>query len=719
MDAGDWERAGSQLQGMARRSPFAPWRLFCKAMVCFGTGDDRGLQQALDLLPEDFILAHTVAEWRCLCSDGVGNGRRAVPVQVQEALGMEGGAVVEQAEKLRQAIWNQRLRDAERLIPLLAEALYPEDPLQARVALLQIVGLAIPQVNLLASAVHPLVQRLLPRERVPGAMGQIGLLCSQVSPSMWNVDPASIYLDHLSVDFPAMRTQALARGRILEALAQTGQKAGINAYFLPPQSQQTLARIIGEYSDDHEMIAADLMMASLEADPENRQGYHFLLDLLRGHRANKPRIEKVLHDMVSRFPEDPQPCLELATFHYSKNAYRKAEATLAEARKRAPHDERILDLQAIGYLKSADQSRKRGRFEGAAADLQRAADLGRPQIATMLQVKRLLLELVSVGVETTARVESYLDTLSPYAQLRTLCLLIIDMEENSHVKNVKAEMAAALRQILHGRASAIDQLSSGEVVELLTPLPMDFAVLFDDLQVAPVLSAYWSELMARVDGEELIALFDILMDCDEREDIRAEIDRRLGALKKGERDPLLLFYLAVIRYQEGMDYGSRRFKEVLDMVNAAQRERLRVAAVRLARSAHGPLRQALQQFKFEVLDASLPFLGGGLPPLEDLLEMIGGVGGLDHDEEVFLGGEDVAEELNELEEMITENLLRGAPASTLRDFAGSLRTNPQTRRELEQLGQQCQAEGLADELSRELDIILFPRKRKKDTNRRK
>ena len=69
MDAGDWERAAELLKGMSRRSPFAPWRVFCKAMVCFGAGDDQGLRRALELLPADFALAHTVAEWRRLCTD--------------------------------------------------------------------------------------------------------------------------------------------------------------------------------------------------------------------------------------------------------------------------------------------------------------------------------------------------------------------------------------------------------------------------------------------------------------------------------------------------------------------------------------------------------------------------------------------------------------------------------------------------------------------------
>ena len=76
MDAGDWERAADLLRGIARRSPFAPWRLFCNAMVCFGGGDDEGLRRVLDLLPEDFPLAHTVAECRRACTGERRRGSR-------------------------------------------------------------------------------------------------------------------------------------------------------------------------------------------------------------------------------------------------------------------------------------------------------------------------------------------------------------------------------------------------------------------------------------------------------------------------------------------------------------------------------------------------------------------------------------------------------------------------------------------------------------------
>ena len=718
MEVGNWEQAGISLKDIGRRSPYAAWRLFCKGMVCFGAEDDQGLRQAVDLLPEDFALGHTVAEWKSICAGEAEGKRPTVSLRVRQALGTDGGAVAQLAEELRQAIWKQQLRDIERLLPRLAETIYPEDPLQARIALLQIVGLA----DLPPHSLHNLLQRLLPRERVPAVIAQIGLQIQEKSPDQWDVSPATIYLDQLPLEFPEARAQALARGRVLESLARTGHRAGVMPYMLPPLQQQALERITGEdignpgtLFADPGTLFANLMAASLEADPENREGYRFLLDLLRGRTGNKSRLGKILDDMVARFPDDPQPCLELATFHYSRNAYRKAEAVLAEAGKRAPHDERILDLQAIGYLKSADQNRKRGHFQRAVEDLQRAADLQRPRIAPLLQEKQLMLQVVSTDGEIAAAISSHLDALPPVPQLRMLALLIHDLEENSNVKNVRAAMANAVQGLLQRRAGLLDQLNPGEVVELLSPLEEDLAILFDDLQVAPVLEDYWTPLLERVGGGELIAFFDILLDCGKRPVVRAEIDRRLQGVTKPNRDPLLLFYLAVIRYQEGKDYDSRHFQEVLGMVDAARREELRAAALRLSRHAQGPLRQALQEFRFEMLDMAFPFAGGrgGLPSLEDILRNMGPeLDEPDFDEERFSGVGGIMDELDELEQMIDEHGMRGAPVSQLRDLAGILRTRAQTRQDLARIARQCEAEDLVDELSPELHIILFPRKGK-------
>ena len=619
MDAGEWERAADRLRGVPRRSPFAAWRVFCKAMTCFGAGDDRGLGRSLDLLPSDFALAGTVAEWRRLCTGGGEGGS----TRLQQVLGT-GGAVAEAlGEDLRLALRkNERPRVVERLITRLADALHPDEPLRARLDLLRIAGLATLRSELPMQSVQGLARRLLPAERVPGLLADIGLLRQQASPDLWDPGPAAACLRHLPLEIPRAADRALARGRVLEALARIGHRV-VQPEYLPPRMDKALSELLEVRSEDPGMLFVDLMEASLAADPENREGYRFLLDLLRGRRDAKPRLRSVLEQMAAQFPEDPDPWLELTALHYSSNAYRRAEQALAEARRRAPHDERILDLQAVGFLKSADQSRKSGRFARAAEDLERAEGLGRSRLGIVSRVKRLLLDVVSAGGDAAEVVAPHMEGLPPAAWLRILALLLHDLEENSHVKNVRPEMAGAVKGLLTRSVPAFDLLDPDEVVDLLAPLPPDLHILYGRLHVAPVLSEWWGALMRRLEGDALAAVFDVLMDCGGRTTVRAEINRRLRGVKKPRRDPLLLLYLAVIRFQEGHDHDSRRFVEALDAAGPSGADRLRAAAARLARSARGILREALQKFDFKLLDLPPPLFGdGSSSPFSELLDSL-------------------------------------------------------------------------------------------------
>ena len=755
MDAGDWARAARLLQGVSRRSPFAPWRLFCKAMVCFGAGDDEGLRRIVGLLPGDFILSRTVAEWKRLCN---GEDDGGAP-EVQRALGLEHREVAALAGEFRQALQRGQTRAAGRSLDALAVALYPGDPLQARIDLLGVVGLSVLRDKLPATAILELSRRLLPADRVAGVSSRIGLMVQQVSPDLWDPTPAGIFLSRLPVEFPRAPERALARGRVFEALARAGHKA-VSPELLPPRKLKEIAALLGEGVEDPAMIFVQLMMASLAADPGNRDGYFFLLDLLRGRTADKPRLREILHEMAARFPDDPAPWLELATLHYSRNAYRRAEDALAEARERAPHDERILDLQAVGFLKSADQSRKNGRLPRAARDLERAEAMGRSLLGLVLPVKRLMLEVVSGSGNTAAAVASGLERLSAGEQLRALALLIRDLDDNAHVRNVKPEMGDALRGLLAGKAALAGTLGPDEVVALLVPLPSELRILYDRLQVAPVLEALWPGLMERVEGDRLITVFYVLMDCGGHAPVRAEIDRRLRGVAKARRDPLLLFYLAVIRHLEGQDHDSRRFADILKRADAPARERLRAAAARLAHHADGLLRQALQEFDFKLLDLPpLPFGLGGPPSLDELLSPIGGdepslgdvldeldrlarrggrggkpplewlLDAIEGDgadtppdgpsQGSLFGDEAILVELGELDNLIDESGLRGAPSHMLKEFVGDMRSDPGARQALERIARECEAADLRDTLSREVHALLFPRKGSRSRKRRR
>ena len=225
------------------------------------------------------------------------------------------------------------------------------------------------------------------------------------------------------------------------------------------------------------------------------------------------------------FPTIRPPGWSWSPLHYSRNAYRKAESALEEARRRAPHDDRLLDLQAVGFLKSADQSRRKGRFALAARDLQRAEDLGRNVLGPVLPAKTLLLEVVSGGKDATATVTPHLQRLPPGAQLRTLALLIRDLHDNSHISNVRPEMGAAVRGLLAEKAALAGEGSPDEIARLLDPLPAALDILYDDRRLAPIFVSWWPALLKRLDADRLPPVLDTLMECGGRTQVRAEIEQ--------------------------------------------------------------------------------------------------------------------------------------------------------------------------------------------------
>ena len=767
MDRGDWEGAAGLLAGIPRRSPFAPWRAFCKAMTSFAGGDDDGLRRAVNLLPEEFPLSGTVAELERCC----GGGERTGPAAVQQALGTDDALVAATAARLRQALHRGDEHQVERHLVALADVVYPANPLPARIDLLMIAALAWFESSPSLTSLFELAAQTVPEERFDSITAQAILVFQHADPgTIWDPSAAVAYLADLAVPFPCPADQSLARGCVLESLARSGAEAGIDhLHHLDPDDTRHVTTLLGTPPRDPGLVPVDLMLASLAADPQSTTGYHFLLDLLRRcPTADEARLRAILQELAARYPEAPEPWLELATLHYARNAYRRAEEALGEALRRAPYDERILDLQAIGFLKSADQSRKRGRFPLAARDLARAVDLRRPRLEPILRVKRLLLDLVRAGevrsgdaVEAVAEVEAgagieavaapLLEPLAPAARLRTLALAIHDLGENRNVKNVDPRIAAALRHVLARDVGGIARLDPDEALELVADLPADCRILYGSLRVAPVLTEWWRAVLARLDGDRLTACCDTLLACGGRKTVRDELDRRLRGGRATDHDPLLQFYLAVIRYEEREDYGPTRLVEVVERVDGAGRRRLREAAKRLASVVDQPLRQALQQFDFKSLDRLAP----SLEKLREMIEDLGGPGLL---EQVLEGmgepefGEDgsldePAEEaepepsprefraalsraarngrldrpgqgllfeedetlviLDRLEAMIDSAGLRGAAPELINETADTIRGDREIVRILDDLATWCTTYARRATLSPELEVLLY------------
>ena len=738
MDAGDWEGAARLLAGVARRSPFAPWRLFCKAMGCFAAGDGHGLRRTVDLLPDDFALRGTVAE---LTRSATGSGPGG-PDAVRRALGTEHEPVAASAARLVQAIHADSRHEIERHLVSLADAVYPEDPVAARIDLLMLACGATIEGPLSVDSFGRMVASVVPRDRSFSVMAQAAVLMQELEAGdVWVPSTAEDYLDELPVAFPRLADQAMARSCVLESLARAGVGSGIGPHLLEPKAVESLTVLLGTRPEDPATMLVDLLMASLAADPGSPTAYRFLLDLLRSPSLGSTgRVRGILEELAKSHPDDPDPWLDMVTLDYSRNAYRRAETALAEARRRAPYDERILDLQAAGFLKSADQSRRRGRFELAERDLERAANLRRRKLEPILRVKRLVLDVVRAGKNAAAAAEPHLRALPPGERLRTLAVAIHDLAKNRNVSNADPATASALRQVLGRGARAIRKLEPDEALGLIADLPSDYRVLYGSLRIAPVLADWWGEVMARLDGDRLLACFDTLIACGGHKAVRAELYRRMPGDRTIRRDSLLQFYLAVVRYLQGADRHSLLFAEVLQRAEPGEHQHLRDAASRLAQVVDGPLRLALQRFDFAVLDLVLPPLPAMLdeiidrtqpparpapiaapepeepdepevavapaPDLAATLRKAARDGRLDPSAQGLLFAEEATMAIvDRLEFMIDSAELRGAPPEFMRGVADVVCADPEIRRMLVELADWCTTG--QREVSPELAAMLF------------
>ena len=288
----------------------------------------------------------------------------------------------------------------------------------------------------------------------------------------------------------------------------------------------------------------------------------------------------------------------------------------------------------------------------------------------------------------------------------------------------------------------------------MADLPADCRILYGSLRVAPVLTQWWRPVLARLDGDRLTACFDTLLACEGRKTVRDELERRLRGGRATDHDPLLRFYLAVIRYEEREDYDATRFLEVVERADAPGRRRLREAAKRLAPLVDQPLRQALQQFDFESLERMVPTF----EELREMIEDLGGPGMLDR----ILGGledpefaedaedgglDEPAEEaepapaprefrvalsraarngrldrpgqgllfeedetlviLDRLDAMIGSAGLRGAAPEIMAETAHTVRGDGEIARILDDLAAWCETNARREALSPELDALLY------------
>ena len=257
------------------------------------------LRRAVEMLPDDFAMAGSVAAWKHLCGDGKDEGS----APVRRALGLDAGHRRALAEDLAAALDDNaspaRIAGA---VSALAEALSPERPDAVAMELLQAAGLAALGPRLSLEKIREAAHLLIPRDRVESLIARVQLMMDHRLREDLHPDAALRVLSALRDEHAVGRQgRAIARGCVLESLARTAfETRGEIGY--TRQKWDDLSRLLGHEIENFFWVAIDLLAASLRADPLNRDGYRYLCELVRRGAPGKGRLEPLLQQMANRFP---------------------------------------------------------------------------------------------------------------------------------------------------------------------------------------------------------------------------------------------------------------------------------------------------------------------------------------------------------------------------------------------------------------------------------
>jgi hypothetical protein len=506
----------------------------------------------------------------------------------------------------------------------------------------------------------------------PAEGAKLALLATRApdSSEFWNA--VTTYLSALAADFPDAEAQSLAKAHVLEHVARA-----IDAQHKPvqllwtPEARNALAPHLDPMSANHEGWLVGVAAASVRSDPAGLERARFLMRLLRERPVPlTPTLEATLKAVGDACPHEPGPWLALAHLFYGKRAYRRAEAAIARAAQVAPYDNTVLALQAGSHVVSALQSAKRRRHALAAEQLQAAKALARPEVAELLHWGELNCRLLSEPDNLPAA----LAPLSSWPRWQRLRLLTL-------VRRTHPPPAATRRGFLGALAEAEAEVSSytaEEIQNLLAPANQDVADLYTNRPAAAYFMPLWERLLERTDDLHLLDVYDLILSSHAgfeavAEDVRRRLRRGLAANLRLE---LRLYALAL----PGLSAEPTNVEALQSLVkdaSPAETERLRSAAVRLAKWADEPWASALRTLDFDGLYYGGPSCFEGdddsdyYDDDDDAEDFVAGSSGLPHLLATLKSGSPTMV-LGLLELMVDSQGVRDAPEVMVRHAASNL-----------------------------------------------
>lgn len=625
MDEGDWENALPLLRPLPRKSPLAPLRLFCRGMAAFYRKEDEDAVKALSMTPESFPLyplARKLCRVLSLPQESEARAAAASRLPVYRRTGIPG--LPPDLDTLMDDIDDGRKKAAVHRIRGILRELPPEDAKRFRSLIREILLLILVREGQMDREMMDHLEALFPDRVLDDMVETLNIRHSRCPPllvaqyiqtTLPNLFPDGIDLRYATAAVLLHAVRTIETPENMREL-MFGRPGSVPDF-------RSLGKPLGFKGFPEPDIALVWMCAEASRlTPEDREPYELAASLPRPRREVSQAVEEVLERMLGQFPEDPFPCLELATLHYERHAFRKAEAVLQEARKRAPHDQTVMDRYTISLLYSAHKNMKRGKYHLAAPDLDRAAELESDRIAPHVREKRILLRLMApaaaavsfakdgqLSLFSSQREESFRPwiegLLSPFSlvqRIRIIAFLLLDMEDIA-AKQFR-EVTAELTDLLKSMAQEAQTLSSRDMAALFASLGKEYVGVYPKSSPIGPLRAHAKRLLAAVDTSDILTLYERFIEQGEWKILKADISKRLKETK-GTPRLTLRFYLEAIRHAAG---DTRSLVELDKVVGDAENDRmehaLRQASHRLAPLFTGALGRALADFRF--IDRDFP-----------------------------------------------------------------------------------------------------------------
>jgi hypothetical protein len=598
MDAGDWAQASDLLSTIPRRSPFAPWRLFCKAMAAYGMSRDAEALRALDALPAHFVLNTTVAALRGELrseshseADSPASNSHVGPAlplpsirassvdKVTELLGS--GAAPGDVEALFHALDRPQASALMAIVDRLSRQLMPTDPLVAREALLEIATLH-GWTSYVPDKMYEVFLKGFSRPRCTALVARLAFMERAFAAGVFPAEEACDVIKALGAEHADPCRVKLATARSLLFLARFALDRGVTVSELEMYQQTLLAQHLVDSRSGGRLLLAGMAQAGLALDPTDRGGHDLWVALLERDAAAPAQLETALRETGARFPDDPAPWLHLARVHLRRNAYRKAQEAVTKARPLAPLDPHLRDLDAVIALYAAVQSRRRLAYDKAGIDLSAAAGLARQHVEELVRIEQLAQMLCNPAGGGEAAARALLADLTPVERVRAAAGLVRNLELTATTGRSAAPAAQkAAGRLLRAQKPVLAE-ARDRTADLCAPLCADAEIVYGDRRLMPALQPWWRNLLKQTPGEGLLRVCDQILEAGGTRPVHAELEARLKRATPADGVPVWRFYRLVLGLVLGKRGKGRELAKLRHELPPEQDATLREAARRLA-----------------------------------------------------------------------------------------------------------------------------------------